>query len=62
MRVRAGMAAQLLFWAGSNEMQNDKNILYKSRVSKHGKRIQELRRKYFKKMDKKKEKLCYVQY
>jgi len=47
MRVRAGMTAQLLFWAGSNEMQDDKNILYKSRVSKHGKRIQELRRKYF---------------
>ena len=27
MRVRAGMAAQLLFWAGSNEMQDDKNVL-----------------------------------
>jgi len=26
MRVRAGMAAQLLFWAGSNEMQDDKNV------------------------------------
>ena len=26
MRVRADMAAQLLFWAGSNEMQDNKNI------------------------------------
>ena len=26
MRAHASMAAQLLFWAGSNEMQNDKNV------------------------------------